>query len=183
MAARSYIRAMGLNGVYNEVDEYMAGQVVFIAGNAIPSGYLECNGATVSRTTYATLFSAIGSIYGPGDGATTFHLPDLRGEFIRGADKGRGVDSARAVGSPQGDTIRNITGTLGVATYQGGASTIYEPSGAISVNGRVVSTTSVLLSQSEYWSGSKLDFSAAAVVPTANENRPRNIAMVACIKY
>lgn len=146
---------MGLNGVYNEVDEYMAGQVVFIAGNAIPTGYLECNGATVSRDTYATLFSAIGSIYGPGDGATTFNLPDLRGEFLRGADNGRGIDSGRAIGTPQyeGLNLNRVSNDFG---YTNSGSYVGEPVG---IKG------------------------GAPGVSIGNETRPRNIAMVACIKY
>lgn len=161
MAARSYIRAMGLNGVYNEVDEYMAGQVVFIAGNAIPTGYLECNGATVSRATYATLFSAIGSIYGPGDGATTFNLPDLRGEFLRGADKGRGVDSGRVIGSAQTESIKS----------HGHGNAIKTP--GVEAQGLA---DGVLWNQ--YGIGNQvIDHFGGA------ETRPRNVAMTACIKY
>jgi hypothetical protein len=87
-----------------------SGAVMVFAMNSAPSGYLACNGTAVSRTTYAALFAAIGTTYGAGDGSTTFTLPDLRGEFLRGIDNGRGVDSGRAFGSAQGDAIRNITG-------------------------------------------------------------------------
>ena len=59
--------------------------------NGIPTGYLECNGANISRSTFAALFAVIGTRYGTGDGATTFGLPDLRGEFIRGWDNNRNV--------------------------------------------------------------------------------------------
>jgi microcystin-dependent protein len=51
-------------------------------------GWLKCNGAAVSRSTYAVLFAAIGTLYGAGDGTTTFNLPDYRGEFLRGLDDG-----------------------------------------------------------------------------------------------
>lgn len=61
-----------------------SGTVVALAGEAVPYGWLECHGAAVSRQTYATLFAVIGTRYGAGDGSTTFNLPDLRGEFIRG---------------------------------------------------------------------------------------------------
>lgn len=67
------------------------GVIGFFAGSSAPSGYLKANGALVSRTTYATLFAAIGTTFGAGDGSTTFALPDLRGEFLRGWDDGRGT--------------------------------------------------------------------------------------------
>ena len=60
-----------------------------------PSGYLKCNGAAVSRTTYADLFAEIGTAFGAGDGSSTFNVPDFRGEFVRGWDDSRGVDSGR----------------------------------------------------------------------------------------
>ena len=60
-----------------------------------PANYFHCNGAWLSRTTYANLFSVIGTIYGAGDGSTTFAIPDFRGLFPRGLDAGRGIDSGR----------------------------------------------------------------------------------------
>lgn len=109
MAGRSYIRKVGMNGVYNESDEFMAGQRMLFRGpqDKIPAGWLIENGAAVSRTTYATLFAVIGVIYGAGDGATTFNLPDARGEFERGLDMGRGVDPGRVLGSAQGCAIQS----------------------------------------------------------------------------
>lgn len=78
-----------------------AGTVQYFAGPNAPAGYLICDGKTVSREAYAKLFAVIGTLYGAGDGATTFNLPDLRGEFIRGLDGGRGVDTGRLLGSLQ----------------------------------------------------------------------------------
>jgi len=79
------------------------GAIFCMAVASVPSGYLECNGdATISRTTYAALFAVIGTTYGAGDGSTTFQLPDLRGEFIRGLDRGRNVDPNRAIAVHQG---------------------------------------------------------------------------------
>jgi microcystin-dependent protein len=83
-------------------------------GATAPSGYLECNGAAVSRSTYSALFTAIGSTYGSGDGSTTFNLPDLRGEFVRGWDHGKGTDSGRVRGSNQSGAIESHTHTLHV---------------------------------------------------------------------
>ena len=71
------------------------GSVHMMAANTVPSGYLKCNGQAVSRTTFAALFLIIGTTYGAGDGSSTFNVPDLRGEFVRGWDDGRGVDAGR----------------------------------------------------------------------------------------
>jgi microcystin-dependent protein len=61
-----------------------AGALMAFAGTSAPTGYLECDGSAVSRTTYSTLFDAIGTTWGSGDGSTTFNVPDLRGAFARG---------------------------------------------------------------------------------------------------
>jgi len=78
-----------------------SGSVFTHASTTLPSGYLECNGASVSRSTYAALFSAIGTTWGS-SGGSVFNVPDLRGEFIRGFDNSRGVDSGRSFASSQG---------------------------------------------------------------------------------
>jgi len=75
--------------------------VISIPVDYLPAGYLKCNGAAVSRTTYAALFAIVGVTFGAGNGSTTFNVPDLRGEFIRGWDDSRGVDAGRSVGSSQ----------------------------------------------------------------------------------
>lgn len=93
------------------------GSVIARAGNYGPYGYLFCNGAAVSRTTYADLFDVIGTIYGEGDGSTTFNLPNLTDRFIQGSDTSGTVKSA---GLP------NIIGDIRV----GWSSVIYPIAGA-----------------------------------------------------
>ena len=88
-----------------------AGTISAYAGSSAPSGYLECNGSQQSRTTYADLFGVISTTYGTGDNSTTFNLPDLRGEFIRGLDSSRGVDIGRTLGSFQADAFESHTHT------------------------------------------------------------------------
>ena len=78
----------GTTGVPANALPFLVGQVNFFATSSAPAGFLKCSGQAVSRTTYAALFTAIGTLYGVGDGSTTFNLPDLRGEFIRGLDDG-----------------------------------------------------------------------------------------------
>lgn len=83
------------------------GFILYTSSNVVPFGWLKANGAAVSRTDFAQLFAAIGTSYGAGDGRTTFNLPDLRAEFIRGWDDGKGVDLGRTLGSLQDDQLRS----------------------------------------------------------------------------
>ena len=159
-----------------------SGAVMYFAGQTAPTGWLKANGAAVSRTAYAALFAAIGTTYGTGDGRTTFNLPDLRGEFIRGWDDGRGIDSRRALGSAQSDAIRNITGKLD--SGQNGALQLFdyiETTGAFGVEKSWKQWTAESNSGNDNIPRA-ITFDASRVVPTANENRPRNIALLACIK-
>jgi len=87
------------------------GAIKMSAMGIVPAGHLECDGLAVSRTTYADLFTQIGTTYGAGDGSTTFNVPDLRGEFVRGWDNGRGVDSGRTIGTSQSDLFKSHTHT------------------------------------------------------------------------
>lgn len=81
------------------------GSIQAYGGTSAPNGWLMCAGQAVSRTTYAALFAVVGSTFGTGDGTTTFNVPDLRGEFLRGLDGGRGVDPSRTLGSAQADAF------------------------------------------------------------------------------
>ena len=92
------------------------GSVHMMATTTAPSGYLKCNGAAVSRTTYADLFAIIGTTHGAGDGSSTFNVPDLRGEFVRGWDDSRGVDSGRSFGSSQSDANKQHNHTASATT-------------------------------------------------------------------
>ena len=75
------------------------GSIIIYPVNDVPDHCLECNGAEISRETYSDLFAVLGTTYGAGDGSTTFQIPDLRGEFIRGWDHSSGIDASRAIGS------------------------------------------------------------------------------------
>jgi microcystin-dependent protein len=91
-----------LNAAVNASSNFLpAGALMDFAVTSIPAGWLACNGAAVSRTTYAQLFGIIGTLYGPGNGSTTFNLPDFRGKFKRGWDDGAGIDPGRAFGTIQ----------------------------------------------------------------------------------
>lgn len=85
------------------VDPVPTGVVLPFGGSTVPEGFLLCNGAAISRTTYAKLFAAIGTLYGAGDGATTFNLPDMRDRFAEGA-------GTYSVGTAVEAGLPNITG-------------------------------------------------------------------------
>lgn len=69
------------------------GVVTAYAGSVAPQGWLFCDGAAISRTTYANLFAAIGTAYGAGDGSSTFNLPDFRGRMLVGRGQHADVDT------------------------------------------------------------------------------------------
>lgn len=135
-----------------------AGEVTFFAGSTVPAGWLEADGSDVSRTTYARLFSAIGTTYGTGNGSSTFGLPDLRGEFVRGWDNGRGVDSGRSLGSSQGDELKSHSHTT---------TTFRTLGGAVAFGGI----------------GANMGDDSGTGSTGGDETRPRNVALMPIIRY
>ena len=137
-----------------------SGAVLAFACDSAPNGWLKCNGAAVSRTTYAALFTAIGTTFGAGNGSTTFNLPDLRGEFVRGwADDGS-TDSGRSFGSAQADELEAHTHSNGASFTGTGPIEGYDVAAPDSNNYNVTATGST----------------------GGTETRPRNIALLYCIK-
>tara|TARA_B100000214_G_scaffold351705_1_gene306338 strand:- start:4040 stop:5002 length:963 start_codon:yes stop_codon:yes gene_type:complete len=106
------------------------GTILAHAANTPPTGFLECNGSNISRSTYATLFSTISTTFGVGDGSSTFALPDLRGQFIRGWANTGSTDASRAFGSTQTDQNKNHTHTTDSTSLTGGIRKISEGFGA-----------------------------------------------------
>ncbi len=142
------------------------GQVGYFAMTSAPAGWLKANGAAVSRVTYAALFVAIGTSFGVGDGSTTFNIPDLRGEFMRGWDDGRGVDSTRAFGSWQSDELRSHRHRHSAGPHTDWAFGVYGGYG-------------------NFGGGTPDDPGYIAYTEDKGgaETRPRNLALLACIKY
>ena len=102
------------------------GTILTFGASTPPSGFLECNGSAISRSTYASLFSILSTTHGAGDGSSTFNLPDLRGQFVRGWDNSAGVDASRVFGSTQTDQNKNHTHTTDSVTLTGGIRKISE---------------------------------------------------------
>lgn len=139
-----------------------AGSIITMATSVVPNGYLECDGSAVSRNTYGDLYTAIGETFGVGDGSTTFNLPDLRGEFIRGWDHGKGVDTGRLIGSSQ----------AGSSGWNGGGS--YLDKAVLDVENTYTRSVN---------SGIPIGSAGPAGTNTYGYIRPRNIALMYCIKY
>lgn len=161
---RSYMAAIGAQLT-------PPGAVQAFARATPPTGWLRANGAAVSRTTYNALFAAIGTVFGTGDGSSTFNLPDLRGEFIRGLDDGRGVDAGRLIGSAQDGTIvyGDDSATPGIYGFKNEADANSDSGAAL---------TRTMLRQS---SGlTEVEVSGDTYLGVA---RPRNIALLYCIKH
>lgn len=107
---------------YAERAGFPAGMIVPFAGdtNKIPQGWILCDGREISRTAYSDLLDAIGIAWGPGNGVSTFNVPDLRGAFLRGVDLGAGRDpdaASRYALHPTGNSGDNV------ASYQNEATT------------------------------------------------------------
>lgn len=160
------------------IDTVRVGSTILFNGTFAPTGYVKENGALLSRVTYANLWdfaNTSGNIvaeadwaantgaFSTGDLATTFRLPDARGEFLRMWDNGRGVDSGRSMAQGQADANKAHTHTVSGGT-----------SGATGVNTTVAAAGVQLLTGS-----------TAIVIDSqgGSEARPRNIAKLACIKF
>lgn len=111
-ATISYVDAQ-LAAARTLLQDERRGDVVFRATQTVPAGAYECDGRALSRTgDDAALFAVIGTSYGAGDGATTFNIPDMRGQFPRGWDHGAGVDPGRVWGSSQDDMLETHTHSI-----------------------------------------------------------------------
>lgn len=149
-----------------------AGTVSYFASNTVPNGYLACNGQAVSRTTYPELFAAIGTTFGAGDGSSTFNLPDLRGEFVRGVDNGRAVDAGRTFGSFQNFDWKGFSMTnTGQNTGSYSHGPVYMGKSTAGFVGNM------------FTGGWSAPAAAIGAQWDASEIRPRNVALLAMIKF
>ena len=186
---------------FTSVQGVPSGSVFCMAVATVPSGYLECNGAAVSRSTYAVLFAVIGTAYGTGNGSSTFNLPDLRGEFVRGFDNGRGVDNGRSIASSQssqfGQHNHSVSASSSTSVTDpghfhnllydngsfGGSSGAVTPRGSSTPSNPGISnristkTTGISVSTS-----TSISQSNRGGTSNSSETRPRSIAMMYVIK-
>ena len=148
--------------VWMEWDGVRPGSTIEWRSETLPEGYIENDGAEVSRNDYRRIFAAMATTYGSGDGLTTFNLPDDRGQFKRGLDNDRGIDPLRVLGTEQGAYAGRNTFNVSVTVLAS------DPAGPnvsndISVNGVSIG-----------W-----DSTEQKAVPTeAGDTRPRNISTI-----
>ncbi|MBP2631495.1 MAG: putative phage tail fiber protein [Firmicutes bacterium] len=162
------------------------GTVNYFARQFPPEGWLLCDGREVSRDVFADLYNMVGTSFGTGDGKSTFNLPDLRGEFIRGLDEGRGIDKGRMLGSNQKGSLvvtdpsitHNVIGSFinsddneGLMNQRVG---LDEPENISDYTGLNNAGVEIGFNQSVVSNQIGFDFGVS---------RPRNVALLACIKY
>lgn len=141
----------------------ITGEIRQFAFSSVPTGFLVCDGTAVSRATYADLFTAIGITFGAGNGTTTFNLPDLRGQFLRGWSNLGPIDGTRVFGSTQ------VATTIGDHVTLFGSSEIRVPVG-----------------NPDSSAGNSVAHGTAAGTVTSSQNtystRPDNVAVLMAIK-
>lgn len=149
----------------------LTGMIFAFAGNTIPSGYLACNGAAISRTTYAKLFDVIGTTYGSGNGSTTFNLPNLENNSF--------MEFSSSVGTAKSAGLPNITGEAGNPTTEG--TTAISSSGAL--------TATIIASGRAVGSGGssmKISIDASkssSIYGNSTTVQPKSLTVRAIIKY
>lgn len=174
-------------GVYSKDESDLRGKapgdIFYTSRKTAPPGSFKANGAAVSRTAYPGLFAAIGTTYGEGDGFNTFNLPDLRGEFIRSLDDGRGVDPNRTLGTIQAS--QNLAHTHGGTTDSAGTHSHTIPTfardgstnGSTGDGGGRRTYTASTEGAGAHTHGFMTNSSGGT------EARPRNVALLACIQF
>ena len=157
----------GVSSISDATGSYLSippGTVISVASSTAPTGYLKANGAAISRSTYSTLFAGIGTVHGAGDGSSTFNIPDLRGEFIRGWADDRAVDTGRSFGSSQVDDFKSHNHSY--SSNGSGMAGRINPGISAGFSGNGIGDVSFSISNTG-----------------GTETRPRNIALLYCIKY
>lgn len=160
------------------------GAIMNYAMSSPPTGWLVCDGAAVSRAVYSSLFSNIGVLWGAGDGSTTFNVPDLRGVFTRGWDNGRGLDPGRAFASYQADTYAShnhgVNDPGHSHTFKDNSVGGYNGSNSNTGTGRNYGfNTPTPPDESTTTNVTGIVIAASG----DTETRPKNIALLYCIKY
>ena len=151
------------------------GKVDWFAFNTAPDGYLVCNGANVSRTTYADLFNAIGTTFGSGDGSTTFTLPNLIDKFAQGSAT---VGTVKSAGLP------NIIGSFDTNVNQGLRITFESASGCFNARGEYGCYFNI--PQLSTGHSNVMDFKASqsnSIYGNSTTVQPPALTLLPCIKY
>lgn len=196
---------LNLNGRDLQNAANFVGLTGLFYGNAAPAGWLKLNGASLSRASYPALWTyAQGSgalvteaawatdtsKFSSGNGSTTFRIPDARGEFFRAFDDGRGIDAGRAIGSAQAHALMGhqhysvLAGNIPDQGINGILKHVFGASGLLaSATGQAYEYVVNDMNVAEGPEGHFLTSGVANAANTATETRPRNVALLACIKF
>ena len=178
-SAHIHEQYIGAEFVENRVTAAMPpGTVIAYAGSAAPEGFIACNGAAVSRTTYANLFAAIGTRYGAGNGSTTFNLPDLTDRVVQGSAT---AGTALAAGLPEiygTFTIRQTTSADYPNTVTGVENAFYSATDSTKAGGLQMGTSSVARQQIKL-SAKRYN----SIYGNSTTVQPPALTMIYCIKY
>jgi microcystin-dependent protein len=168
------------------------GTIVAFGGPIVPSGWLLCDGASVKRADYPGLFTAIGTVHGAGDGASTFNLPDYRGIFLRGADSGasRDPDATRRTAPMPGGNFGDLVGSVQTDALGSHSHPVLDPGHAHSVYatypGQNLATGGFLYAGGSMSGGPATPNAETGVSVQAAgglESRPKNAYVNYIIKY
>lgn len=182
---------VGLNGQYlvansacttglewvSAMGDTPVGAINWFSASTAPLGWLVADGRAVSRTTYAALFAVVGTTYGAGNGTTTFNLPDLRGQFIRGWDAAGGTarncDPGRAFGSNQSFALENHCHQLEIVNGSAGRPEWACPNNACPGGSSYPNSSG----------GGAVRTAGFTSTVGSTETRPTNVALLPCIKW
>ncbi|AQX18848.1 Phage Tail Collar Domain [Bartonella sp. CDC_skunk] len=168
--------------VLPKVSVFPSGFIASFATEKIPDEWLLCDGKAYARGEYASLFEAIGEVWGKGDGTTTFNVPDFRGMFLRGLDSGKGIDKDRILGSEQKDSFKSHdhTGTTDKSGLHDHIYTGYEAADDALGGGGLLRRR---WTQQRYTADSGEHTHKLIIDKTGgNETRPQNMAVIYAIK-
>ena len=153
----------------------ITGEIKYFAFNTAPDGYLVCNGANVSRETYADLFAVIGTTFGSGDGSTTFALPNLIDKFAQGSTT---VGTVKSAGLP------NITGKIQSKDYSIGCNTKATSTGALFGEDFNRASAGGTASSASYMSEIRFNASSSnSIYGNSSTVQPPALTLLPCIKY
>ena len=153
---------------------FPTGGIMMFTVSGVPAGWLECDGSDISINDYGVLYGVIGQNYTTStliDKTTRFQIPDMRGLFVRGWDHGKDVDTGRSLGTTQDDAMQPISGSI--VTQSGNS----QAKGAFGLGTNIDGGFNGAGNPND-----TITFDSSNVTRTASETRPKNIALVYCIK-
>ena len=153
------------------------GAVMAFATATPPNGWLTCDGRVVSRTTYSLLFFCIGTTFGAGDGTTTFNVPDLQGYFVRGSGINSDGTASGTFGQKQADDFKSHIHTVNASSGKNLVSSLYSKLGSGDIAYTLGGTGGVGYGLGPNFAQKNTDATGGT------ETRPKNIALLYCIKF